>query len=477
MALGSAEHLAAVRELDAAAQVPFGDEGWRAELAHLRSGLSIAALTMANDAETLVALAARVPRSPGDDRGGTPWTSFVREVAVAKRISDAAAHSEIALAESLLSRHRATLRFLRQGAVPAHRARVLVQECLRYRDEVVHAVEQKLAHRADVLPPWRLRQEITRLAQVVDAEAAAERERTAAAARTATKSELADAQAEIRLTGPAAVVQRWWDELTDRARALKAAGDPRSLGALRFDLAMTTEPMTAAGTDPLLAALTGDEALNGTVFDGRRSRPVQAIVMVPLSTARDDGDDPAWLEGHGWVSADQARALLRVAELRRGFVDTQTGELVGLQARRCRPLSDEQRQRVLAELAAGTPQDGIATRTEPQYEPSSSLAEFVRLRDRYCDGPTGAQVPGRRADLDHKKPWPVGPTTAGNLASRSRRTHVLKHYGWQAADTRDGTTWTSPAGQVVAVPAHRHPPEPGRRRRREPDGDPDPPPF
>jgi hypothetical protein len=36
---------------------------------------------------------------------------------------------------------------------------------------------------------------------------------------------------------------------------MKAAGDPRSLGALRYDLALSLDPRRSPGTDPLLEAL------------------------------------------------------------------------------------------------------------------------------------------------------------------------------------------------------------------------------
>jgi hypothetical protein len=177
-----------------------------------------AAMQWAADAQTLSRLAAQVPRSPGDDRGGTPWTSFIREVAVARRISDRAAHAEVALSLALVARHRRTLRLLERGEVPAHRARVLVDECLLHDDEVVAAVEEQLSGRLSCLTPTRIGQEVARTALRLDAEAAARQEAAATGIRTAGRRTLAHGQAELVLTGPAAVVQRWWEALTDRAR-------------------------------------------------------------------------------------------------------------------------------------------------------------------------------------------------------------------------------------------------------------------
>lgn len=492
VAAGGAEHRATLDDLEAGLG-PFGDPAWRADLGLLTNSVAVAALAFANDATTLVALADRVPRSAGDERGGTPWTSFVREVAVAKRISDRAAHSEIATAQAMVHRHQVTLRLLGQGRVPAHRARILVEECLQHSDQVATAADAHLAERLPVLPPWRIRQEVTRIVLRLDAEAAARQEARATAARTAQRTTLPDAQAEICLTGPAAVVQRWWDTLTVRARALKAAGDARNLGALRFDLAMQTDPGQASGTDPLLPALapsapdggsrpgTGADSRSGAPVgsnpaftgDARCSRPVQATITVPAATALGLSDEPGWLEGHGWISAPLSRRLLTVAELRKACVSPRSGQLLDLADRLYRPPLDA---RALREAVLGMvrePHELRQTVIDPQHrhDPSVALRSFVTARDRFCDGPTGTRVPASRTDKDHDRPWPHGPTAAHNLVSRAPRTHQLKHLGWTAARGAAGTTWTSPAGQRIDVPHHHHPPDPLPESTTLPDAD------
>lgn len=479
----SAAHQAAVDDLERSLG-PFDDPRWRADLALLDASMRSAAVQWAADARTLARLSARVPRSPGDDRGGTPWTSFVREVAVARRISDRAAHAEVSLALALVRRHPNTLRLLDVGEVPAHRARVLVEECLLHTDEVVAAVEEQLPPRLDTLTPTRIGQEIARTALRLDAAAAARKEAVATASRTAGRRSLADGQAEIVLTGPAAAVQRWWDALTDRARALKAAGDPRNLGALRFDLAVTTDPGTSAGTDLLLAALgmgvapTQAVERHGREDDGaypfpapaaprpgddaRCTRPVQANITVPAATALGLSDEPGWLDGYGWISAPTSRRLLTIAELRKACVAPRSGQLIDLSDRITRPRLNPTALRGALRGMVLMPHElrDVVTASQPQHDPSPALARFVDARDRFCDGPTGTRVPARRADTDHDRPWPTGPTAAWNLVSRAGRTHQLKHAGWRPVRDGTGTTWTSPAGQVAFAPAHHHPPDP-----------------
>jgi hypothetical protein len=501
----AAEHLAALDDLERSLG-PFDDPAWRQELAELGGSTRLAAAMLAQDAETIAGLARQVPRFPHDERGGTPWTSFLREIAVVRKVSDRAAQGEITLALALVERHRRTLALLHAGQVPAHRARLLADLCALHSVPVIDAVEAQVAHRLGVLPPWRIRQEVDRIALSVDAAAAARKEAVATAGRTASKYGLPDAQAEITLTGPAAVVQRWWDALTDRARALKAAGDPRGLGALRFDLAMTTDPRTGSGADPLLSALglapptrphdagsasdgagvgggpvlpDPDDAPVGSGLappltgDARCSRPVQAQISVPVATALGLSDAPGWLAGHGWISASLSRQLLAVAELRKACVQPDTGELLDLADRPVRPrldpraLRDALRQLVLSPHVLRD----VVTDAQPQHDPSPALVEFVRARDRYCDGPTGTQVTARRTDLDHLLPWPTGPTAAWNLACRAARTHQLKHHGWTAVRDASGTTWTSPAGQVVHVPRFDLPPPAVPPDRAPPDPD------
>jgi hypothetical protein len=83
----------AVRELEAA--TPWLRAGFREGLDGLRSATAVAAQQFAADMRLLADLTVMVPRCPMDERGATPWTSFRREVAVARSLSDRAAAAEI----------------------------------------------------------------------------------------------------------------------------------------------------------------------------------------------------------------------------------------------------------------------------------------------------------------------------------------------------------------------------------------------
>jgi len=205
--------------------------------------------------------------------------------------------------------------------------------------------------------------------------------------------------------------------------------------------------------------------------DCRRSRPVQAQIVVPVQTSLGLSHEPGWLDGYGWISAPTCRLLLVDAELRQACVHAGTGELVDLPAgvHRPPPTPAGLRESLLAMVWADVELSDVGWRSEPQHDPSDRLRDFVTVRDRMCDGPTGARVPASRAQLDHNQRWPHGPTAAWNLLARGARTHQLKHFGWTPLRTPTSTVWISPAGQIVEVPRQLNPPPP-----IDPDPDPDP---
>jgi hypothetical protein len=83
------------------------------------------------------------------------------------------------------------------------------------------------------------------------------------------------------------------------------------------------------------------------------------------------------------------------------------------------------------------------------YRPPRPVAELVRSRDGHCRFP-GCHVSARFCDLDHVRPWPTGPTTAGNLMCLCRRHHRTKQRpGWRVRIRADATVaWTDPTGRT-----------------------------
>jgi hypothetical protein len=93
---------------------------------------------------------------------------------------------------------------------------------------------------------------------------------------------------------------------------------------------------------------------------------------------------------------------------------------------------------------------------EPQYRPSTALADFIRCRDLTCWFP-GCDRPAEFCDIDHTIPWPLGPTYPSNLKLLCRIHHLPKVFyigpnGWQDRQLPDGTIiWTSRTGHTYTT--------------------------
>jgi hypothetical protein len=248
-----------------------------------------------------------------------------------------------------------------------------------------------------------------------------------------------DGMAFIGALAPAVDAARLMGALTAKARELASAGDERTLDQLRVDL------------------LCGWDAADRVDVAGRRSRPVQVVVHVPVATALGLSDEPGRLEGYGPLEAGTTRRLLADAELRKACVDSRTGRVVVVHDAVVRPA------RAAGAVRAALV-DMVLTETvwsddpEPPHDPSASLARLVRVRDQGCDGP-GCGTGAGRCELDHHSAYPAGPTTASNLAARSPRCHHAKHAGWTPVMHGDGsTTWTSPSRRQYLVRSRDEPP-------------------
>ena len=139
----------------------------------------------------------------------------------------------------------------------------------------------------------------------LDPDAAAVRTAQQTAARRVTPDLLDDGQACVVPTGPAVHLTRWHATLDARARALRAAGDPRNLDAPRDvdDLSGGAGPAGAAGVDhdpsrhpahlpdPDQLADTDAHALQPP-GDHDRPPPVPPQQPTPPRTTRDSSDDP-----------------------------------------------------------------------------------------------------------------------------------------------------------------------------------------
>jgi Domain of unknown function (DUF222) len=144
-------------------------------------------------------------------------------------------------------------------------------------------------------------------------------------------------------------------------------------------------------------------------------------VTVPITTLLGLDDAPAELAGYGPIPAAMAREIAADATWRRLLTDPASGALLDY---------------------------GATT-----YRPPASLAGHVQTRDKTCVFP-GCIQPADTCDLDHRVPFPHGPTSADNLQPTCRHHHRCKQNpGWTVTrDPNGGHTWTTPP--TAPTPTH-----------------------
>ena len=153
---------------------------------------------------------------------------------------------------------------------------------------------------------------------------------------------------------------------------------------------------------------------------GAAAAQVVIQVLAEQATVSGESATPGYLPGFGALSAEAVRDLATRAHVR--------------------PLKPAQ------EFTA-----------EPQYRPSTALAEFIRARDLCCRFP-GCEVPAEFCDLDHSIPWALGGVThPSNIHLKCRAHHLLKTFwcgenGWAEQQHPDGTiVFTSPSGRTYTT--------------------------
>lgn len=432
------------------------------------------------------------------DRCRTVAYAYVKAMAAGRQREDVVAElmgtgavsrqsAEYALRESLLfAAHPRTVRAVYAGAgLP--QAKALVHVLSGLSADVADAVEAAVLPRLVGRPPSRIREIARREALRRDPESAARRRREASQNRAPRLTDLGDGMVELGVVMRAEQgleVLRRAEHATDRPDGTGRTRDQRAadwmtaqlLGADGAD-ERSPEPVDSAPSTPASALLPGA----ALALDGRRRRPLEALVHVPVTTALDLDDEPCTLERIGPVDAGLGRLLLSSAQLRKVCVDETTGEVLQVEDAVVRPTPDGARverlreqgltgEQALAQAQAEAVRRALVAMVttpsvqplvpEPQYRPSAALSRTVKARRSTCDFP-GCSAPSRRCDDEHTVAHPRGSTSAANLAPRSRWCHQRKQRGWTPSPLPDGgTLWTSPSGRVYTEPPDHEPPPP-----------------
>lgn len=209
------------------------------------------------------------------------------------------------------------------------------------------------------------------------------------------------------------------DKLLDRtARTARAAGDQRTLEQLRADvlrdLILNPASVPAAedtrhADDPAPGTTIADQTsasapghpnapANHPPTHGRPRPGVHLGVIIPLTSLLGLSDTPAeTLDGQIALPASLVREIASTP-----------GTIF---------------QRILTDPI------GNVLAIDPQrYRPTEAQRHAIAIRDGTCLVP-GCDVPAEDCDIDHREPWPRGPTTATNLTALCRRHHNYKTSG------------------------------------------------
>lgn len=386
--------------------------------------------------------------------------------------------AENCLGEALMFvSHPATLAAVDDRRLPLRHARALMDVLEQLPPELADRVEDVVLPtlvEGPGRPPARVRDLARREALKLDKDAAVRRRQSAARKRHVRLRDAGDGMVEMVLLMRAEQGLQVLHRAERQTQHDDASG--RTRDQRRLDWMVDTLLDDAAAGRPRDVVAAPSSAL---VPDGRRRRPVQALVHVPVVTALGLADEPCELQEIGPVDADHGRLLLSVAELRKVCVDAATGQVLHAEEAVVRPVADPQRVAALggtsrahdqatAEAVRQAVLDMVTTPSvlpvdpEPQYRPSAGLSRTVRTRHPRCDFLT-CSTPSRAADLEHNRPHHRrGETSAQNLSPRSRWCHGAKQRGWNAGLLPDGRTlWQSPSGwQYPAQPQHEPPPLP-----------------
>jgi hypothetical protein len=410
----------ALRSPDAAAAavaaLPPAPDSWHALLAMHPAAMSDAGLIDALTATEKVAasvaalqqrflaeVARRDPIGGSSPQPGEPGdASFLRdEAACALKVAPGTAQQRLEDAAQLTGRLSDTLDLQEAGRLSSMNARILARGVAPLSDEVAAKVQDRALTRGCSQTPGEFRATVRRVVARLDHKDDTERHREAFAHRKVISFPTDDHMAEVRLhlaADGAAVVMRAidvWAVKTD-------ADDTRTADQRRADAIV-------------------DICSHALVLPGLpRQHGIKPAITVTVAASTLTGRDeqPAHLDGYGPIPADMARRLANLPGATRHHVAVDTDG------------------RVL-DLAVPAPARA--------YTPPVRIARHVIIRDQHCVMP-GCRRRATNSELDHRIPWPTGPTSVQNLQPLCKRHHDLKHRSrWRVERCPDGSYhWTSP---------------------------------
>ncbi|TQO21756.1 uncharacterized protein DUF222 [Paramicrobacterium agarici] len=345
-------------------------------------------------------------------------SSLAQEIGAAIGVTKGNAQGLLNDAELLCESLPGTFGALAAGQITRQHADAMLRQAVSLDPEQAAAFETEALPKARVQSATQFGRAAIKIREGLFPETISERRTEAVKQRRVECYGTHDGMGALTLHGPIEVVQSMVNAARRTARALKAAGDDRTLAQIEADTivdALLKGFTTVDGSKPGVGASgVGADRLGGI-------RPT-VHVTVPVMTLLGHSDEPAQLDGYGPIAPDIARELAaRAPSFTRLLTHPETG----------------------AVLSVG----------RDSYAVPADLKRAVRLRDETCTG-IGCDRPATICDLDHIEQWQHGgETSLSNLQPGCEQHHMLRHHTmWQVHTDGDQIEWVSPLGIAYRVP-------------------------
>ncbi|MFE3058193.1 DUF222 domain-containing protein [Nocardia sp. NPDC059239] len=382
------------------------------------------------------------------------------EIGIALRVSQRSADGLIGVGLGLAHRYPVTRAGFEAGRLDLARVRAIGDVLTNASDDLVAALEPRIAAYAETAEPQRVRRTLRRWLLEADPAGQAARRKAAEADRYVKVTAADDGTAQVEAVLPAAGGQALYERLREMAVTQCCGRDPRTTSQRRADALVAL----ADGSGQLTCRCGHSDCPRAATADPLRlARKALVQVGVSAETLAGLRDNPALLAGFGAIDADLARQIARHARFTI-ITDTDNAATGANSATGTGSGADTS-----AVTGADAPVDPATIVENPsadselRYRPGARIAARVRALDGGCRAP-GCAVPAAATDLDHQdrfdhaNPENGGRTVEANLGCRCRRHHRLKTLadngvnGWQVVHHPDRTVeWRTPTGGSVTT--------------------------
>jgi hypothetical protein len=314
-------------------------------------------------------------------------SSIALEIGIATGLSEHQVHRRLTAAERVRDHAPNTWAAFSDGRVDAARVVVISDAVDKLeRGTSIERLDRLVVAYAETHTTAELRRWLKRFVARVEPDLAKERAEDERAKRGVFVEHGDDGMAWLSVYGPSFQVAAVDKRLTKEAKAF-GADDPRTMQQRRADLFaawMTTNEATEPAVGADVAVTISAESLAGVNDD-----PIVA-------------SDGSWTIPAAWIN-----------------------DHIATENTFWHRLITDPAGHVLDHTYLGRFAPGI-------------LAKAIAFRDGVCQAP-GCLRPADQCDLDHREPWPEGPTAGSNMWALCRRHHTMKGHGV--------ITWHLPSGQ------------------------------